>query len=116
MFSNNHIHYKQTTTMTYSYYFNTDERDYSVRAPQLSRKEKFDMLSDDDKWFDYMRNKQGGYLFVGRKDFNNNDDDDVCDYQDEVVCQEQHEDEYDSSIESCEEEENEEEEIDAKKK
>jgi len=96
--------------MTSSYYFDTDERDCYVRAPRLSRQEKFDMLSDDDKWFDHMRNKQEGYLFVGRKEFNDHEGDDMCNYQ-EVICQEQHGDEYDSSIESYDEEEaNEEEE------
>ena len=43
--------------MSASYYFNADERDFSVRAPTISKQEKVDMMSDDDKWYDYMREK-----------------------------------------------------------
>lgn len=41
--------------MASSYYFNLDERNFSVRAPTISKQEKFDMMSEDDKWHDYMR-------------------------------------------------------------
>ena len=43
--------------MTSTYYFDTDERNSSVKVPKLSKQEKFDMKSDDDKWFDYMLEK-----------------------------------------------------------
>jgi hypothetical protein len=54
------------------YYFNIDERNCDVKAPTLSKKELFDMMSDDDKWFDFMHLKYETrtYSFMQKDYFN----------------------------------------------
>ena len=44
--------------MTYNYYFDSDERDYSVKPPKMTEEEIDELNNNDENWFKYMMKKE----------------------------------------------------------
>ena len=45
-------------TSNCNYYFDSDERDYSVKPPKMTAEEIDEMNNNDENWFKYMMNKE----------------------------------------------------------
>lgn len=45
-------------TSNYNYYFDSDERDYSVKPPKLTADEIDELNNNDENWFKYMMKKE----------------------------------------------------------
>ena len=56
----NHTSAEQTyfIKMTYNYYFDSDERDYTIKPPRMTLEEIDELNNNDENWFKYMMNKE----------------------------------------------------------
>ena len=44
--------------MTNNYYFDSDERDYTVKPPRMTQEEIDELNNNDENWFKYMMKKE----------------------------------------------------------
>lgn len=83
-------------TSNYNYYFDSDERDYSVKPPKMTAEEIDEMNNNDENWFKYMMNKEPIVYQKDNKNYTtytnyntdaytyptNDDNDSLCDSED----------------------------------
>lgn len=83
-------------TSNCNYYFDSDERDYSVKPPKMTAEEIDEMNNNDENWFKYMMNKEPIVYQKDNKNYTtytnyntdtytyptNDDNDSLCDSED----------------------------------
>lgn len=79
--------------MTYNYYFDSDERDYSVKPPRMTAEEIDELNNNDENWFKYMMKKEPIVYGTENYTYTNQmmeseviyDDDSMCDSEDDEL-------------------------------
>lgn len=74
---------------TYNYYFDSDERDYTVIPPKITKEELDELNNSDENWFKYMLNKDKIELHTNSKN-NQITNYDFLDYEDEETSDEEY--------------------------